>query len=644
MKQHITIGVAGHVDHGKTALVKNITGIDTDRHPEEKQRGLSLEAGIACWPRPDGMVAAFVDVPGHRDFLKNTVRGLQGVDFAVLLVAADDGVMPQTREHLDILTFFQVNDGIVVLSKIDCVDREILELAEMESMQLTRGTFLEGKPVIRFSARTSAGRDEAIQAIDRALASRSRKKTTNGFRLWIDQVRGFPGVGTVVSGTVLSGTVKVNEEVELLPARVMTRIRSLEKHGRKIEFAEAGQRLGLNLHRLQSSGTCRGMCLVQPGRYPMANRFNCKLRLRHHASEIIKDRQKVKMYLGTSVHNVLVRFIDPLPAEAGGQGLVQLQTKKPVPIAAGDPFVVSPLNRNTIIGGGRVLELAREKVRAVNKARISLRLKAIFDNDLDGYLEQLCQLHPGQPIDPEEISLHTLWDAETVRGYIASAVAGSDLVFLTDGRVVRSRELTSFTEIFIDIVAEVFKRQPNRESMLVQEIIHQCSPPCHEALAYLIMENLCQEGRWVREKGGIRPAGFEQRLPDDLAQVAEVMRSFAHNQQLRPFSAEYFVKSIPHNFTLGQVCKVLDYLCKNKEMIRLKNDRYLTAGAMERIKEKIRTWVERKGEIHLRDCKDALDFNRGLGVHVLEYLDRAGFTIKKGEGRVVVGNEFPEAS
>jgi selenocysteine-specific elongation factor len=644
MKQ-LTIGVAGHVDHGKTSFVRQITGIDTDRHPEEKRRGLSLEAGIACWPRPDGTVTAFVDVPGHRDFLKNTVRGLQGVDFAVLLVAADDGVMPQTKEHLDILTFFRVNDGIVVLSKIDCVDREILELAELESMELTRGTFLEGKPVIRFSARTGAGRDEAIEAIDRALASGSNKKTTNGFRLWIDQVRGFPGVGTVVSGTVQSGTVKVNEEVELLPARVMTRIRSLEEHGRKIESAAAGQRLGLNLHRLQSAEPRRGMCLVQPGRHPMANRFNCELRLRHHAGEIIKDRQKVKLYLGTSVHNVLVRIIDSvLSDQIGEYGLVQLQTKKPVPIAAGDPFVVSPLNRNTIIGGGRVQELAREKVRAANKAMTALRLKAILDNDLDGYVEQICQLHPGQPIDPEELSLRTLWDAETVHGYIASAVAVNDLVSLTDGRVVRSRELTSFTEIFMDIVADVFKRQPARESMLVQEIIHQCSPPCHEALAYHIMENLCQEGKWVKEKGGIRPAGFEQRFPDDLALVAEVVRSFADNQQLRPFSAEYFVKSIPHDFTLGQVCKVLDYLCKNKEMIRLRNDRYLTAGALEGIKEKIRAWVERKGEIHLRDCKDALDFNRGLGAHVLEYLDRAGFTIKKGEGRVVVGNEFPYAS
>jgi selenocysteine-specific elongation factor len=641
MKQHVTIGVAGHVDHGKTSFVKQITGIDTDRHPEEKRRGLSLEAGIACWPRPDGTAVAFVDVPGHRDFLKNTVRGLQGVDFAVLLVAADDGVMPQTREHLDILTFFQVSDGIVVLSKIDCVDREILELAELEIMELTRSTFLEAKPVIRFSTRTGGGRDEVIAALDRALASGTRKKTAKGFRLWIDQVRGFPGVGTVVSGTVLSGTVKVNDEVQLLPAGILTRVRSLEEHGRKIESAEAGQRLGMNLHRLLPAEICRGMCLVQPETYPMTNRFNCELRSLHHAGEIIKDRQKVKLYLGTPVHNVLVRFIDSVPAEAGEHGLVQLQTKKPAPIAAGDTFVVSPLNRNTIIGGGRVLELAGEKIRAANKTRTALRLNGLLANDLDGYVGQLCQLHPGQPIDPKELLCRTLWEPEKIQGYIATAIGNNDLVFLADGRVVRTRELTSFTKMFVTIVTAAFERRPDRESMLVQEIMHQCNPSCHESLAYLVMENLCQEGRWVKEKGGIRPAGFEQRLPNDLAPVAEIVHSFAYNQRLRPFSAEYFVKSVdPHGFTLGHVRKMLDYFCKSGEMIRLKNDRYLTSGAMEKIKEKIRAWVDRKGEIHLRDCKEALDFNRGLGIHVLEYLDRAGFTIKKGEGRIVIANNF----
>ncbi len=310
MKQYITIGVVGHVDHGKTSFVRQITGIDTDRHPEEKRRGLSLEPGIACWPRPDGSVAAFVDVPGHRDFLKNTVRGLQGVDLAVLMVAADDGVMPQTREHLDILTFSQVRDGIVVLSKADCVDSETLELAELEVMELTAGTFLEGKPVVRFSAINGSGRDEAIVALDSTRAKIKKTRPEKPFRLWIDQVRGFPGVGTVVSGTVLSGATKVNDEVQVLPGKILTRIRSLEEHGRKIESAGAGQRIGLNLHRLRPAEIFRGMCLVHPGMYPMTNRFNCELRTLRHTGEIIKDRQKVKLYLGTSVHNATVKFIE----------------------------------------------------------------------------------------------------------------------------------------------------------------------------------------------------------------------------------------------------------------------------------------------------------------------------------------------
>ncbi len=269
------------------------------------------------------------------------VNGCSGL---ALGLALDQRKM--TREHLDILTFFQVRDGIVVLSKTDCVDSETLELAELEVMELTAGTFLEGKPIVQFSAISGSGRDEAMAALDLAMAKNNEKPPDKPFRLWIDQVRGFPGVGTVVSGTVLSGTIKVNDEVQLLPDKILARVRSLEEHGRKIEAADAGRRIGLNLHRLQPVEITRGMCLVQPGTCPAAHRFNCEMRTLRHTGEIIRDRQKVKLYLGTSVHNATVKFIDSTMSATGEHGFVQLQLRKPAAVAAGDFFVVSPLNRN----------------------------------------------------------------------------------------------------------------------------------------------------------------------------------------------------------------------------------------------------------------------------------------------------------
>lgn len=217
----------------------------------------------------------------------------------------------------------------------------------------------------------------------------------------------------------------------------------------------------------------------------------------------------------------------------------------------------------------------------------------------------------------------------------ASAIDNGELVSLANGMMVRIRELRRFKNIFAAIVTEAFQHRTDRQSIQLREILHQCNPPCHESLAHLIMKNFTMEGKWIKEKGGIRPAGFEQRIPDELAGVAEVLRIYAHDQGLHPFSAEYFVKSATDDITLWQVRKTLDYFCKTGEIIRLNNDRYLTPRAIERIKEKVSEWVDEKGEICLRDCKDALDFNRGLGLPVLEHLDQIGFTVKQGEGRIL---------
>lgn len=633
--KHVTIGVAGHVDHGKTSFVRQLTGIDTDRHPEEKRRGLSLDSGIASWPRPDGTVAAFVDVPGHRDFLKNTIRGLQGVDIAVLVVAADDGVMPQTREHLDILSFFKVNDGMVVLSKIDCVDTETMELAELEIMELTADTFLEGKPIMRFSSINGSGREEVIAILDQAMAKCSGKPLNMSFRLWIDQIRSFSGIGTVVSGTILSGGIRVNDDLQIQPIGINTRVRSLEQHGRKIDEAFAGQRIGINLHRIGVDDICRGMCLATPGQYLPVSRFNAIMQIPPHTGESIKNRQKVKLYLGVSVHTATVKFIDSPPDETAGSSLVQIQLKKPAVVAAGDHFVVTPLNRNAIIAGGSVLELCKEKVREANKAKISGWLMALQADDFAAYFEQFCQLHPGMPIDLNYLATHTIWLTPKMEQYIASGVKDGTLVELSAGKIVRMSALETFTRRFSDILSVAFQTKPDREPMQVLEIMHQCRPSCDEQLALMIVEDLCRQGHWIKEKGGIRPVEFKQRLPQDLAQVAALLRRYAKDQGVRPFSAENFVKTAAEPLTLRQTQRTLDFFCKTGEMIRLKNDRYLTGSAIAEIKKKVGSWIVEKGELCLRDCKEALDFNRGLGLPVLEYLDQIGFTIKHGEGRIV---------
>jgi len=625
------------VDHGKTSFVHCLTGIDTDRHPEEKRRGLSLDCGIAYLKKPDGSAAAFVDVPGHSNFLKNTVRGLHCIDAVVLVIAADDGVMPQTREHLEILNFFNVRDGMIVLSKTDRVDNETLELAAQEIKELVAGTFLQGKPVIRFSTVDNSGLAEAERALDRISTSVSREKHDAPFRLWVDQVRSLPGIGTVVSGSVLSGTVRLQDVVRILPNNMETRIRSMESHGRQVNFAVAGQRIGVNLHRISCSEIKRGMCLAHPDTVPSSYLLNCEMRLLPDVAETIKDGQRIKLYLGTSINNVMVKLVDKARLAPNESSFVQFRCKKPVAVLPGDRFVISPLNKNNIIAGGTVLEIAEEKLRTGNKASTLLRLSALLENDVAGYLNQLMTRHPGRPLDTGHLATRTILPADNLNKHLAAGIDKGDLIQLADGGIVRKNAFEKYQHLFAEIVSAITCNQPDKECVHIQEILHRCDPLCHKGLANAVIEDFCRHGVWLRTKGGVRPAGTRCRLPANLAAVADSLLSFANSNGIRPFSPEYFVKVSEDKRDMRQIFKALDYLNRNKEMIRLRNNRYLTSIAMEVIKKKVRKRVHEKGAIHLRDCKEVFDFNRKIGLHVLEHLDRVGFTISKGkeEGRVL---------
>ncbi len=303
MNKFITAGIAGHVDHGKTSLVRSLTGIDTDRLKEEKRRGLSIEPSVAPLRLPSGCQLALVDVPGHSDFLKNTIRGLSAVDMAILVVAADDGIMPQTKDHLEVLKFINAKGGFIVLSKADLVDQETIELAEMEIREIVEGSFLEGKPVIPFSALDGRGLQEILQALESHADNIEGKKIEAPFRLWIDQVRSFAGFGTVVSGTVLSGIVRRDDIVQLLPSGKETKIRFIEVHHERVEQAVAGQRVGLNLHSISLEDVRLGMILATPGVLSPSGLLNAELSLLPTARRPILNRQRVKLYVGSYLYN-----------------------------------------------------------------------------------------------------------------------------------------------------------------------------------------------------------------------------------------------------------------------------------------------------------------------------------------------------
>ncbi|MBI4391738.1 MAG: selenocysteine-specific translation elongation factor, partial [candidate division NC10 bacterium] len=356
--KHIIVGTAGHIDHGKTSLVKALTGIDTDRLKEEKERGISIELGFAHLTLPDGLRLGIVDVPGHERFVKTMLAGVGGIDLVILVIAADEGIMPQTREHLHICRLLQIPRGLVALTKRDLVDADWLELVAEEVRTFLKGTFLEGAPVLPVSATTGEGLD-ALKAALAALAAEAEPKRVEGiFRLPIDRVFTMKGFGTVITGTLLAGSLKVGDEVVVLPEGLRSRVRRLQVHGETVEQAFAGQRTAVNLPGIEVSAIARGSLLCLPGTLRPSTAMDATLTLLEDAPRPLKNRGRIRFHLGTSELLARAVLLDREELPPGQSAYVHLRLESPGAALPQDRFVIRSYRPAVTVGGGMILDPA----------------------------------------------------------------------------------------------------------------------------------------------------------------------------------------------------------------------------------------------------------------------------------------------
>lgn len=631
MNSGFTIGVAGHVDHGKTTLVKALTGIDTDRRAEEKARGLSIEAGVALLTLPSGNSCALIDVPGHTDFLKNAIRGLSGVDLAVLVVAADDGVMPQTREHLEILRFFKAAAGLVVLAKTDLVDEETLELAELEVNEMLTGTFLEGCPILRFSAKLPEQGKTIKQAIEGALTKLPGQQDHRPFRLWIDQVKSIPGHGTVVSGTVLSGCIHCRDEIEIQPAGIISRARSLESHARPVSRATAGHRVGINLHRVLLKDVRRGLSLGSPGTIRPTFILNAEIRVLAAAKTGIKNRQKVKIYLGTSVTNAVMVLMQGDVLDPGRAGLVQIRLARPIAALPMDSFVISPMNVKTIVAGGHVMETPREKYRAAKSGVMLSLLTALRSADAEAYVEKLSEHLKGTPITAKDLSAKTGLPQTAFERTINSKVQKGELFYIKGHGAIKKSHLSDLRRQFTSIMETAFDKDPMKKNVSLPEIAEHLEYRAADALLKITADALCEEGRITRLDGGYRPADAQTRLDAHHESLVSFLLDFMRDAGLTPISPTFFWKRHQSQFNRTKVARLFNYLLLQNRLIRLNDNRFLSPEAVEEIKRRVARTISQNGFVTLGDCKELFGYGRSGGAHVLDYLNHIGFTVRRGD-------------
>ena len=635
-ERHITIGIAGHVDHGKTSLVRCLTGIDTDRWQEEKRRGLSIESGVAPLEFSSGDRAALIDVPGHTDFLKNTIRGLSCVDAAVLVVAADDGVMPQTRDHLEILGYLGAEAGFVILSKADLVDDETLELAEIEIAEEVHGTFLQDAPIIRFSALECRGLEEIRAELDQLPMRCCGRAQHAPFRLWIDQVRSFSGFGTVVSGTVVSGGISQNDPVLVLPSETETRVRSIESHHEKKPRVIAGERAGLSLHKVPVASVRRGMALVEPGSISPSRMINVVIQVSQRARLALKNRQRVRLHLGTSVENVMVVLMEKDRLGPGEQGLAQVRPMKPVAAAPGDRFVISHLGTWEIIGGGKVLEVEARKFRKSKAQLVIPMLKALMTEDYKGFMDQLLKMDHPDLLTATQLSRATGLPVHQVHAELEAGAARGRLLHFGESGFYPSDIFAQLKEKTTQVVAEVITNDPLKKAVVPEEIRNRLAPSLHPLVFEMILIELEREGRLIRMGGGYSVPGVRADLSKEKQNLIAMILQFAEQSGMVPFSADTFWKFHKRQHNKNEIQRLLDYLNREGKLIRLSNRRYMLPETMERIKQRVASVIRQNGVLTIKDCNRVLGYGRTVGVPVFEYLDSIGFTERRGDVRVLV--------
>jgi len=376
MKQ-IILGTAGHIDHGKTALIKAVTGIDTDRLKEEKLRGITIELGFASIDLPSGQHLGIVDVPGHEKFIKNMVAGATGIDIVAMVIAADEGVMPQTREHMEICTLLEIKQGLVVLTKTDLVDEEWLELVIEDVNEFTRGTFLEGKPVMPVSSVTGQGIPEFIKALDELSAVTPSRSVKSLFRLPVDRVFSIKGFGTVITGTLISGRVKTGDTVMIYPSGITSKVRGIQIHNQSVNSAEAGMRTAINFQGLEKTSVQRGEVVSSPEALKASYMLDVSVHFLKSNKKPVKNRTLIRFHTGTSEipgHVVLLDKDEIIPGETT---VAQIRLDSPVAVVSDDKFVIRSYSPVRTIGGGQILNPLPQKHKRFKKS-ISEGLKTLI--------------------------------------------------------------------------------------------------------------------------------------------------------------------------------------------------------------------------------------------------------------------------
>ena len=618
--KHIIVGTAGHIDHGKTALVKALTGIDADRLEEEKRRGITIDLGFAHLDLTPGLRLGFVDVPGHERFIKNMLAGVGGIDLVLFVVAADESIKPQTREHFDICRLLGIGRGVIALTKSDLVDPEIAGLVRLEVEEMVQGSFLEGAAMVPVSSVTGAGLEELRGELARAAEAAPEKSAAGHFRLPIDRIFSVKGFGTVATGTLISGSVAREQTVEVYPRQRLLRVRGVEVHGEAAERAVAGQRTAVNLADIEPADLARGDVLSEPGAFRAVTQVDCRLQLLPSAKPL-KHRAPVHFHAGTAEIGAEVRLLGGATVlQPGGAAYARLVLQRAALVLPGDRFIIRMFSPVITIGGGVVLDLPSSR-RSTGAAE---RLERLAACDHAARLSLLVRESEFGAGTKELIARTGFREAD-----LAAAAAGASLMAVADSWYVDAGWFRLARGKLVDAVRTFHRQNPLAPGIAKQDLRAREMPRVPPFLLDALLagaSEIAVEGETVR----LRSHSVVLQEDEERARAA-IERTFETAGLAVPTMAEALAKS---GVETRRARTLLEILVRQKRLLRINEELVFHVSAIERLRQIL---LPRKAQrFGVGEFKEWTGISRKYAIPLLEYLDREHITRREGDRRLVL--------
>ena len=629
--KHVVVGTAGHIDHGKTSLVKALTGIDTDRLPEEKARGITIDLGFAFLEEPGGLTIEIVDVPGHERFVKNMLAGVGGIDLAMLVIAADEGVMPQTREHLAICSLLHIKAGLIALTKADLVEPDWLELVREDVAGSVRDTFLAGAPILPVSAKTGQGLDD-LRAALRALAEAVPQRGTDQLpRLPIDRVFTVKGFGTVVTGTLTAGALGVDDRVEVYPRKTEAKIRGLQTHSHPVTSARAGQRTAVNLQGLERAAIARGDVVGLPGTLVPSLLVDGTLELLKHAPRPLRSRARVRFHVGTSEIMARALLLDRTELAPGETSFARFRLEGPLVARPGDRFVVRSYSPVVTIGGGTLLDVDPPRFKRKGPALVA-HLTLLQAGNPEAVLEEHVRHMGAAGVRLGTLAGRVPFGPAQLRGLLDALQAAGRVIAVDRDWFIHPDSFARLRTLVVDALGAFHHASPLKPGMSREELRSRAGGADERVFAFLL-SSLGVDGTVKTERDKVRLASHEVRLSPEQQRIIDHLEGDFLRAEAAPPSAEEALGRAG----LGgdEEHELFQVLVQAGKLVRVKESLFFHARALDTIQTKLVALLRERKEIGPADIKDLLGISRKYAIPLLEFFDQRRVTARVGERRVL---------